>query len=167
MRLIVGKDIIAKDLAFRKVVRQKQCLPGPRQNVILFESASCKNSETSCCESRRTFQFGGPVKFMIMNRYSCISTDCSKLMYEVVEEVTHLAHPHCAQPSYAHAKSQPNLESSNPHSQQNFCCFIIFYVLTYALPGIVDGAKKKSQGGSWRWVRASVSMLEASTSREQ
>ena len=41
------------------------------------------------------------------------------------------------------------------------------YVLIHALPGIVDGARKKSQGGSWIWVGASVPILEATTSRNQ
>ena len=53
MRLVVAKDVIAKDLAVRKVIRQNQCLPGCRHHVTLFESASGKNSETSCLESRR------------------------------------------------------------------------------------------------------------------
>ena len=56
VRLVVAKNIIAKDLASRKVFRQKQCLPCCWHQLILFESASCKNSETSCLGSRRKFQ---------------------------------------------------------------------------------------------------------------
>ena len=37
----------------------------------------------------------------------------------------------------------------------------------HALPGIVDGARKNSQGGSWIWVGTSLPMLEATTSRDQ
>ena len=44
----------------------------------------------------------------------------------------------------------------------------------HALPEIVDGARKSSQGGSWIWVGArgggrysSLPMLEATTSRDQ
>ena len=38
----------------------------------------------------------------------------------------------------------------------------------HVLPGIVDGARKKLQGGSWIWVGASLAnVLEATTSREQ
>ena len=37
----------------------------------------------------------------------------------------------------------------------------------HALPGIVDGARKTSQGGSWRRVDAALPILEATTSREQ
>ena len=62
-----------------------------------------------------------------------------------------------------------NLKSSNPHSTQNFVVLYV-YVLMHALPGIVDGARKNSQGGSWIWVGASLPMLEATasiTSREQ
>ena len=55
VRLVVVKDIIAKGLPTRKVVRQKQCIPVYRHQRILFESASCKNSEPSCLESRRKF----------------------------------------------------------------------------------------------------------------
>ena len=55
VRLIVGKGIIAKDLAVRKVLRQKQCLPAYRHHHTLFESAPCKNPETSCLESRGKF----------------------------------------------------------------------------------------------------------------
>ena len=53
VRLVVGKGIIAKGLAIRKVFRQKQCLPACRHQRIFFEIVSCKNSETSCSESRR------------------------------------------------------------------------------------------------------------------
>ena len=55
VRRVVVKDVIEKDLVFRKVYWQKQCIPDYRQRLILFESASCKNSETSCLESRRKF----------------------------------------------------------------------------------------------------------------
>ena len=58
------------------------------------------------------------------------------------------------------------LKSNNPHSTQNL---VVSYVnfLMHALPGIVDGARKTSQGGSWIWVGASLPMPEAITSREQ
>ena len=59
-----------------------------------------------------------------------------------------------------------NLKSDNPHRTQNFVVVYV-YVLMHALPGIVDGARKSSQGGSWIWVGASLPMLEATTSREQ
>ena len=59
-----------------------------------------------------------------------------------------------------------NLNSSNSHSTQSFVVIYV-YVLMHALPGIVDGARKTSQGGSWIWVGASLPMFEATTSREQ
>ena len=55
MRPVVAKGIIVKDLVFRKVCRQKQCLPGCRHQLTLFEIATCKTSETSCLESRHIF----------------------------------------------------------------------------------------------------------------
>ena len=58
VRLVVAKEIMVKALAIRKVIRQKQCLPAYesyRHRHTLFESASCKNPETSCLESRRKF----------------------------------------------------------------------------------------------------------------
>ena len=42
---------------------------------------------------------------------------------------------------------------SNPHSTQNFVVSFV-YVLTDALPEIVDGARKISQGGRWILVSA-------------
>ena len=50
VRLVVAKDVIS-GLAPWKVFRQKLCHPAPQHYVILFERASCKNSETSCLES--------------------------------------------------------------------------------------------------------------------
>ena len=50
--LVVCKDVI---LAVWTVFRQKQCHPAPQHYLVFFESASCKNSETSCLESRRKF----------------------------------------------------------------------------------------------------------------
>ena len=58
------------------------------------------------------------------------------------------------------------MKSSNPHTTHNFVVLYV-YVLMHALPGIVDGARKKSQGGRWIWVGASLPMLEATTSRDQ
>ena len=55
VRLVVAKDIIAKDLTTRKVLRQKQCLRACRHQHIFLESTSGKNPETSCLESRRSF----------------------------------------------------------------------------------------------------------------
>ena len=37
----------------------------------------------------------------------------------------------------------------------------------HVLPGIVDGARKKLQDGSWIWAGATLTILEATTSREQ
>ena len=53
VRLVVVKDIIAKDLTTRKVLRQKQCLRAYRHQHIFLERTSGKNPETSCSESRR------------------------------------------------------------------------------------------------------------------
>ena len=49
--LVVFKDIIAKDLATRKVMGQKQRLPAYLQQRKFFERTSGKNPETSCLES--------------------------------------------------------------------------------------------------------------------
>ena len=57
VRLIEAKDIIPNTQALGKVFGQKQCHPAPNHDLIFLESASCKNSETSCLESRR--KFGG------------------------------------------------------------------------------------------------------------
>ena len=51
MRRVEAKDIIINAQTLRKVFRQKQCYPAPNHYLILVESASCKNSETSCLES--------------------------------------------------------------------------------------------------------------------
>ena len=53
--IVVVKQIIRRRQALRKVCRQKYCHPAPNHHLIFFESASCKNSETSCLESRRKF----------------------------------------------------------------------------------------------------------------
>ena len=66
------------------------------------------------------------------------------------------------------------LKSSNAHSTQNFVVSFV-YVLMDALPGIVDGARKISQGGRWILVGARgrnrrfslLPMLETTTSRDQ
>ena len=69
VRLVVAKDVIPSILAHYTVCRQKQCHPAPQDYLVFFESASCKNSNTSCLESRRKFD---GVK-LIRNRYSsCI-----------------------------------------------------------------------------------------------
>ena len=82
---------------------------------------------------------------IIRNRYSCIS---ALFKFQCTADTSNLF------------KIQ-NLKSSNPHSTQHFV------VLMHVLPGIVDGARKNSQRGRWIWVGASLSMLEATTSREQ
>ena len=51
MRLVVAKDIIAKNLTTREVSGQKKYLPAYRHNHIFFESTSGKNPVTSCLES--------------------------------------------------------------------------------------------------------------------
>ena len=66
------------------------------------------------------------------------------------------------------------MNSSNPQSTQNDVV-LLFYGLMHALPGIVDGAIKRSQVG--RWVQggargrsrgfSSLPMLEATSSRDQ
>ena len=55
VRLVVAKDITPEGLTQREVVGQKQCHPAAQHYLILFESAPCKNSKTSCLESRRKF----------------------------------------------------------------------------------------------------------------
>ena len=63
-----------------------------------------------------------------------------------------------------------NLKSSNPHIMQTCRCFKYVCNLIHALPGMADGARKRSQGGTGResiWSGALISMLEATTSREQ
>ena len=66
--LVVVKNITTEGLMPTKVIGQKQCHPALQcyRYFMLFESASCENSETSCLESWRKF-YG--VKF-IRNRYS-------------------------------------------------------------------------------------------------
>ena len=54
------------------------------------------------------------------------------------------------------------------HSMRNFTAVYVYYsCCTHALPGIVDGAIKILQGGSWIWAVASSPILEATTSRKQ
>ena len=53
VRLVVAKDVIPSILAHYTVCRQKQCHPAPQHYLVFFESVSCKNSDTSCLESRR------------------------------------------------------------------------------------------------------------------
>ena len=48
VRLVVAKEIIPRGLAYMKVFREKQCYPAPQHYLAFFESASCKNSDTSC-----------------------------------------------------------------------------------------------------------------------
>ena len=48
--LVVVKDIALRTLTPKKVIGQKQCHPAPQHYLILFERASCKNSDTSCLE---------------------------------------------------------------------------------------------------------------------
>ena len=52
------------------------------------------------------------------------------------------------------------------HSTQRFVVLNV-YVLMHALPGIVEGARKTSQGGSCIRVGAPLSIFEAITNREQ
>ena len=70
VRLVVAKGITPECLALNKVVGQKQCLPAPQNCFILFESASCKNSETSWLESRRKFD-GVKSITAVKIRYAC------------------------------------------------------------------------------------------------
>ena len=51
--LVMTKNIIVNGLRLGKVFRQKQCHPALQHCLMLLESASCKNSETSCLESER------------------------------------------------------------------------------------------------------------------
>ena len=53
VRFVVAKDITAEGLVPSEVLWQKQCHPAPHYYLILFESTPCKNSDTSCLESRR------------------------------------------------------------------------------------------------------------------
>ena len=116
VRVVVAKDIIVKRLTFRKVLRQKQCLPACRHQRIFFEGASCKNSETSCLESRRNFWFDGvPVKF-IRNRCRCISA-LFKFSCTAASQYTVL-------PRQTTYSRQKKWKISNPHSTQNFFFFV-------------------------------------------
>ena len=55
----------------------------------------------------------------------------------------------------------------NTHSTLNFVVLYV-HLPMHVLPGIVDGARKKLQGGSWIWVGASLAIvLEATISSEQ
>ena len=54
VRLVVCVNIIAKRQGPRQVVRHKKC-PATHYYIIFLESAPCKNSETSCLESKRKF----------------------------------------------------------------------------------------------------------------
>ena len=103
---------------------------------------------------------------MIRNRYTCISiVQIFLYSYRPISPI---------QPSYSRYKFWR--VASNPHSTQNFVVLYV-YVRMHALPGIVDGARKSSQGGRWIWVDArgggttcrysSFAMVEATTSREQ
>ena len=67
--LVVAKAITPEVLPLRKGVGQKQCHPAPQHYLTLFERACCKNSDTSCSESRR--KFDGAKLFR--NKYNCIS----------------------------------------------------------------------------------------------
>ena len=126
VRLIVAKDITPEGLAPRNISGQKQCHPAPQQYLILFESASCKNSDTSCSESRRKFD---RVKF-IRNRYIYI---CKPIFNNDATKYFKIQF----------------LKSSNPHSKRTrtISLFYLVYVSMNALPGIVDGARKTLQGG--------------------
>ena len=135
MRLVVAKDIIVNELVRRKVVWQKECLPDCQHLLLLFESASCKNSDTSCVRNQGAnfYLFDGvPVQF-IRNRYRCI-----RALFKFS----------CIAASTTKLFKIQNLTSSNPHRTQNFVVLYL-YVLMHALPGIVDGARKSSQTGSW------------------
>ena len=55
MCLVEAKGVIPRGLTVRKVFRQKQCHAAPQYYLVLFESTSCKNSDTSCSGSRRKF----------------------------------------------------------------------------------------------------------------
>ena len=77
------KEIIGSGLGTRKVFRQNQCHPTLQHYFMLFESASCKNSETSCLESRR--KFDGVLVKLIRNReaYSSCRRHCSKIRVQL------------------------------------------------------------------------------------
>ena len=96
VRLVVAKAIIPNAQAGRKVIRQKQCHPAPNQYFMFVESASCKNSETSCLDPRHKF---GGVKQLTKIRYAHCSniqtlqaktTDATKLFNWSV--ATHTEH---------------------------------------------------------------------------
>ena len=59
VRLAVTEGIIPRGQGRRKVFRQKQCYPAPQYYLIFFESTPCKNSETTCLESRHTVNLMG------------------------------------------------------------------------------------------------------------
>ena len=168
--LVVCKDVI---FAVWTVFRQRQCHPVPQHYFVFFESTSCKNSETSCLESRRNFDGVKLIRNRCRNRYtSCISVlfkgycidehlQANAVMYHRYNQII---------------QDKKKLKSTNPHSMQDFVVLFV-YVLMHSLPGIVDGARKTSQVS--KWVRAgargrrhgfsSLPMVEAtaSSSRDQ
>ena len=84
--LVVLKGIMREGLtSIQKVSRQKQCLPTYQHQLMLFESASCKNSETNCLKPRCKFELNGlPIKF-ISNAHNCT---CAFLKFSCTADVT-------------------------------------------------------------------------------
>ena len=71
-----------------------------------------------------------------------------------------------------HVQLQANIKDTTKlFKTQNLksCCICLrsYSCCMYALPGIVDGARKILQGGSGLWVVASSPILEATISRKQ
>ena len=130
MRLVMPKDIVAKDLGSRKVFRQKQCLPAYRHQVILFESASCKNSETSCLESRGELN-GGKQSIDIQQLHKCI--------VKIHVYCTSKAASQCDRYNQAIQYTGTTLEPQQRISLLNY-----LFMCIHTLPGIVDGARKTS-----------------------
>ena len=152
VRVVVVKFVMPKDQTLRKYVRQKQRDPGLNQHLIFVETAPCKNSQTSCLESRRKVLDG--VESIKIRKLHCLYAATSQY--------------------YRDNQAIEDGHSSNPHSTQNDVVQR-FHVLMNSLPGIVDGARKTSQVG--RLVRgaapgrrrriSSLPMLEATSSRDQ
>ena len=65
----------------------------------------------------------------------------------------------CKYPRYKQLIQDTKFEEQQPTQDANFVALHV-YVLMLALPAIVDGARKSSQGGRWMWVGASLPILE-------
>ena len=128
MRLVVVKDIIVKDLVTRNVYRQKQCLPAYRQQHILFESASCKNPETSCLESRRKFD-RLPVNFG-RNRY-CTGASAIVQIFVYLYRYRYLYSykPISQIPVQPSCSRYKIWKSGNPYSTRNFTAVYVYVLI--------------------------------------